>query len=244
MGAAGRGETAVLEREGQLSELDSLFRRAQDGRGAVAVLDGPAGEGKSTLLAATMERAENAGLCVRNARGGELEREFPFGVMRQLFEPVLVRAEAEQRAELLDGAAAPAQWALGLESAEAGPSFAEGPAVLHAFYWLTVNLSASAPLVLAVDDAHWADVSSLRALDYIARRISDLPAALVVAVRPDEPGTPEHVLGPLLSTPGAVRARLRPLGAESVAQIVHSRIPEADEATCRAAHEATAGNPL
>src|SRR5262249_18997850 len=87
------------------------------------------------------------------------------GVAALRDEPVLARAGATRGAELLDGAAAPAQQALGLESPDPGAVVAEGPAVLHALYWLTVNLAAGRPLVLAVDDAHWADVSSLRALD-------------------------------------------------------------------------------
>lgn len=244
IGTAGRGGTVVLERDGELAELDSVFAHARDGHGSVAVLEGPAGEGKSTLLAAAAERAQAAGLSVLRARGGELEREFPFGVMRQLFELGMARADATRRSALLAGAAAPAQQALGLGAPEAEASMAEGPAVLHALYWLVVNLCASGPLLLAVDDAHWADVSSLRALDYIARRIADLPVALVVTLRPDEPGAPAHVLGPLLAAPDALRERLRGLGPGSVAQIVRSRLPEADDATCRAAHEVTAGNPL
>jgi DNA-binding CsgD family transcriptional regulator len=244
MGIAGRAGAVVFEREAELAELGSVFIRARGGQGCVAVLEGPAGEGKSTLLTVAAGRAQATGLSVLSARGGELEREFPFGVMRQLFEPVLTRASAIRRAELIDGAAAPAQQALGLEPPGPTAGMAEGPAVLHALYWLTVNLAASGPLVLAVDDAHWADVSSLRALDYIARRIADLPAALVVTLRPDEPDAPAHVLAPLLAAPGAVHERLRPLGRESVAQIVRGRIPEADDETCRAVHEATAGNPL
>lgn len=243
-GIAGRAVAVVLERESELAELGSVFTRARGGQGCVALLEGPAGEGKSTLLTVAAGRARADGLSVLSARGGQLEREFPFGVMRQLFEPVLARASATRRAELLDGAAAPAQQALGLEAPDAGAGIADGPAVLHALYWLTVNLAAGGPLVLAVDDAHWADVSSLRALDYIARRIADLPAALVVTLRPDEPDAPAHVLEPLLAAPGAVHERLRPLSRESVAQIVRGRIPEADDATCRAVHEATAGNPL
>ena len=244
MGTAGRGETVMLEREGELAELDSVFARARDGQGSVAVLEGPAGEGKSTLLAVAAERAQAAGLSVLSARGGELEREFPFGVMRQFFELSLARADAARRSVLLAGAAAPAQQALGLGAPEAEAGIAEGSAVLHALYWLVVNVSASGPLLLAIDDAHWADVSSLRALDYIARRVADLPVALVITLRPDEPDAPAHVLGPLLAAPNAVRERLRPLGPGSVALIVRRCLPEADDATCRAAHKVTAGNPL
>ena len=66
-------------------------------------------------------------------------------------------------------------------------------------------------MMLAVDDLHWADPSSVHALAYLARRIADLPVALVVALRPDEPGAPATLLDALRAEPAAVRiAAARP----------------------------------
>ncbi len=234
----------MLERETELAQLDSVFESAREGHGRIALLEGPAGEGKSTLLAAAAARAGAAGLTVLSARGSELEREFPFGVMRQLFEPVLASADAKRRSALLGGAAVPAGRALGLNGGEGAEPVAEGPAALNAVYWLAVNLAAESPLVLAVDDVHWADASSLRALDFVARRIGDLRLALFAALRPAEPSAPAHLLEQLVTTPGAARVMLRPLGRESVARIVRGRLPQSDDAACETAHAATAGNPL
>jgi DNA-binding NarL/FixJ family response regulator len=236
-------QAAVLERETELAELDSAFRDAKDRHGRVVVLEGPAGEGKSTLLATACASASDAGLSVLRARGGELEQEFPFGVMRQLFEPVLAGADEARRAVLLDGAASAAARALGLEPEDPGP-VEPGAGTFHSLYWLTANVAEEAPAVLAVDDAHWADASSLRALDFLARRLADLPVALVVALRPDEPDAPAELLDELTSTPEARRLAVRPLGLESVTRIVRSRRPGADEEACEAAHKATAGNPF
>ena len=244
MNAMRQTESAVLEREAELSELDSAFDHARTGHGQLALLEGPAGEGKSTLLAAASSRAQAAGLTVLTARGGEPEREFPFGVMRQLFEPVLAAADPGRRELLLGGAAAPAARALGVERQEGVEPVAEGPAALNAIYWLTANLASEGPVALAVDDVHWADASSLRALDFLARRVGDLPVALLAALRPSEPAAPAHLLDALGATPAAVRVALRPLGRESVARIVRSRLPGSDDATCEAALAATAGNPL
>ena len=58
---------------------------------------------------------------------------------------------------------------------------------LHGLYWLTANLAAEQPLLILVDDAHWADPPSLRWLAYLAQRLDGLPAALIVAARPGEP---------------------------------------------------------
>jgi predicted ATPase len=71
----------LLERERELAELDALIAEATDGRGGCAVVEGPAGIGKSALLAQARSRADG-GMAVVSARGSELEREFPFGVVR------------------------------------------------------------------------------------------------------------------------------------------------------------------
>ena len=60
-------------------------------------------------------------------------------------------------------------------------------AVLHGLYWLCANLAQRGPVLLAVDDAHWADAPSLRFLAYLARRIDDLPVVVVCAQPPGRP---------------------------------------------------------
>ena len=50
---------------------------------------------------------------------------------------------------------------------------------LHGLYWLCANLAADAPLLVCVDDAQWADEPSLSFLGFLARRLEDLPVALV-----------------------------------------------------------------
>ena len=64
-----------------------------------------------------------------------------------------------------------------------------GFAVLHGLYWLRVNLADHAPLLLAVDDAHWADEASLRWLAYRAPRLDGPNVSLIAALRPDEPAS-------------------------------------------------------
>ncbi len=206
------------------------------------MLEGAAGAGKSALIAATVQNAAESGLRVIGARGGELERDHPFGVIRQLYQPVITSATPVQRAQLLAGAAAPAAWVLGMNNGETG-IHAAGFASMHAIYWLTAQLAAASPVVLTVDDAHWADASSLRALDYLARRIVDLPAALIVAFRPDEPGSRMDLLDELRNA-AEDRVSLPALRPASVARIVREQIPDASDEICDACQAATAGNPL
>ena len=70
----------MLERVRQLGTLQELVRRADDADAVVALIEGPAGIGKSRLLAAAREMAGAAGFRVLTARGSDLEQEFAFGV--------------------------------------------------------------------------------------------------------------------------------------------------------------------
>ena len=115
-----------------------------------------------------------------------------FGVVRQLFEPVLLEAAEAERADVLQGAAGIASGLLGLPEAclavarprQCLPSFA----VLHGLYWLSANLAAQGPLCLIVDDAQWADAPSLRYLAFLLTRLEEHSIALLVATRPREAG--------------------------------------------------------
>ena len=232
----------LAERELELEQLERLLAHARDGSGGAVVFAGPAGIGKSSLLAAARAAAEPE-LRVLSARGGELERELPFGVVRQLLEQVVVGAGADERELLLAGAAALAKPVLFAADPGAGaePSFS----ALHGLYWLTINLADSGPLLVTVDDAHWADVASLRWLLYLARRLAGVPLALVIATRPASSGPAQQLLDELLVMPEV--AILRPGGLSERAsaglamQLLETEPEPSFVTACR---EATGGNPF
>src|SRR5262245_55055028 len=95
------GTTLLLEREAQVAALAAAAGVGRSGRGRLVVSEGGAGIGKTRLLAAGRARAAAAGMRVLTARGGELEGEFAFGIVRQLFEPLVASAPPTLRAELL-----------------------------------------------------------------------------------------------------------------------------------------------
>src|SRR6266540_2800424 len=107
----------LLERIEELARIESALAEARSGRGTFVVVEGPAGIGKTALLAATRTAAADGGMRVLRSRGTELEREFAFGVVRQLFEPPLADASEDERADLLEGAAGVAAGLLGLPGA-------------------------------------------------------------------------------------------------------------------------------
>lgn len=236
--SADRPVHLLLERDQELADLRALLESARAGRGKVAVVEGPPGIGKSRLLEAVREAAE--GFTVVRARGGELERDFPWGVVRQLFEAPVTLADADRRAELLAGAAATAAEPLGLigsASSPAAPTFA----ALHGLYWLTVNLTGSGPVLLCVDDAHWADSPSLRFLTYLAARVNELPVLVLAGQRPNEPGPSRDVA---TEVPDAAVVSPGELSEAAVATLVSERLGPPDPRFAAACHRATRGNPF
>src|SRR4051812_19858808 len=96
----------LLERDGELASIESLIDEAADGRARLALVEGPAGIGKTTLMTEARRLAAEAGMRTLTAGGWELERQSPFGVVRQLFEPLLI--DPKTRKQALSGSAATA----------------------------------------------------------------------------------------------------------------------------------------
>ncbi|MEA2442559.1 MAG: hypothetical protein QOH76_3983 [Thermoleophilaceae bacterium] len=235
----------IVERDNEVTLLGMLLGDAIAGEGRVALIEGPAGIGKTRLLAEARAQAPTYGMTTLSARGSELEREFPFGVARQLFETAL--ADPARRERLFTGAAAPARAVFESPAATTPP---EGPgdasfAALHALFWLAVNLTAEGPLLLAIDDLHWVDRPSLRFVAYLTRRLEGLPVAIATTLRTGEPPTDAALIAEIIQDPATAPVRPRPLTEAAVAEMVRERLGEHADATfCSACHRATVGNPL
>ncbi|OSC61020.1 hypothetical protein B5181_29065, partial [Streptomyces sp. 4F] len=148
--------------------------------GTLLVARGEAGLGKTALLAETRRIAEARGCTVWSARGGETLRSVPFNVVRQLLQPALVSMLPEEAREYLGdwyGIAGPA---LGI--ADPGERQADPQGVCDGLVAAVRRLARREwPLVLLIDDAHWADQETLRWLAALAERLDETSALVVVA---------------------------------------------------------------
>ncbi len=244
---SGRGEAPILgakrgliEREAELAALSAgLGDAAAAGQGGVLLITGPPGIGKTSLLAAARAEGLGRGFTVLGARGAPLERDLPNAIVRALFERV-----ARSDASLYRGFAGLARPLF--EPLRPDGSRASVPApeeLVHAIYWMVVNLASERPLALIVDDAHDGDDASLATLAYLAARMDGLAALLVVAARPVSPAAGElaaigEAAGPAgrLEPPGLTRE-----GASSVLEGHLGARPSA--ALSRACFNASEGNP-
>ena len=230
----------LLERGDELATVRRALDAAEGGAGRLLLVEGEAGAGKTALLAAAAGLGAEREMLVLRARGGEHERDFAYGVARQLFEPIL--ADEARRAELLQGttAAVAPIFSPGSPRSESGPF-----AVQHGLYWLVADLAEAAPLLLLVDDAQWADLATLRALVYIARRLEGLPVALAVAIRTGETGPADPLLDELRREPGATPIVPEPLTEAAASALAGSELGESPTSKFSAAcHRVSSGNPF
>ncbi|MFE2313648.1 ATP-binding protein [Streptomyces sp. NPDC059441] len=257
MGQRGvRSRRTLFEREGELAAADEalndLTGLREDGteapgrpRGALLAFAGRAGIGKTTLLAEVRRRAAAQGCTVLSARGGDQEQGVAFHVARQLLQPQFAgSAEAEIRAQLGSWYAIVGP-ALGLCAPSEGAA-PDQQGLRDGLDWVLTHLAVQrAPMVLVLDDAHWADPESLSWLAAFAPRAEELPLLLVVAYRPDE--LPDHAEA-FRSLPGRAGQRpldLEPLSAAAVAGLVREDLgTRADDVFCRECWAVTAGNPF
>ena len=223
--AGARRLTPVVGREHELARLADAWEQVESGQGGIAHVTGPAGIGKSRLVHALVERLGEQVVAVQTWQCSAHHRSTSlYPVMRFLerllgFETV---ETAEDRLTALEEAVVEA----GLDPVEAVPLLADllsvahipdsaGPTLtpleartarLHILESLLVTNPARHPLLLVVEDLHWADPTTVELLARILRRLRGIPVLCVLTFRPEfEPpwrtGHPalEIELGPLTS---------------------------------------------
>jgi DNA-binding SARP family transcriptional activator len=232
-GASSARSGDLVEREDELQAVADALTRVKSGAGGVVLIEGPAGIGKTALLDELRVHAEARDLLVLVARGGLLEREFAFGVVRQLLEPVADPT-------LMVGPAAAARVVLSDAGSVEG-SFL----ILNALFRVVQAAAGSSPLALCIDDLQWSDPASLRFIAYLARRVASLPILIAATVRTGEPDADEALLGELAQEPVTLALNPRPLSRDATQRLISQLLgQEPEPAFTAACQEVTAGNPL
>src|SRR3954451_23226598 len=163
---------AFRGRSSERELLDRLLENARVGQGAVMVIRGEAGVGKTALLHYCARQA--AGFRVATIAGVESEMELPFAGLHQLCAPMLGRLGALPQPQ-----EAALSVALGQSSGPAPDRFLVALAALS----LLAEVAVERPLLCLVDDAQWLDRASGQVLGFVARRLLAESVAIVFAVR-------------------------------------------------------------
>ncbi|MEV4421464.1 AAA family ATPase [Patulibacter sp. NPDC049589] len=224
----------LLDRDAETALLRAAVDDAVAGTGRLVVIEGPAGIGKSRLLQQAAELARSRVPTILHGAGDELRRTRALGLVRGLRDdagapafPDLDAGDPAADVAAPDGGAAAVHGVLGALRALTGPDGRD-------------------PVLLVLDDLHWADAGSLRVLDELAGGLATLPLAVVVATRPREPGAFHDLLDRLRARAGAGYVRPAPLSASAVGVMAAEALPSgrATPQAIRALAQRSGGNPF
>jgi DNA-binding CsgD family transcriptional regulator len=225
----------LVGRDGELGLIEAFVRDAAK-RGGALLLSGDAGVGKSVLLDGAAARALRAGTTVLRAECAQFETGVSFSLLSQLLLPVLgatgETADRGAMTRLNPVHAAALRRVLGWSD---GP--ADGPLVLsNAAVGLIREAAADRPVLIVLDDLHWADPASATVLGFVARRLSGLRAGLIGAMRPGDDS--------FFDRAGLPTLEIGPLDQAASATLLTSRFPELAPGVRRRLLAEARGNPL
>ncbi|MFE5035791.1 ATP-binding protein [Streptomyces sp. NPDC056683] len=237
----------LWEREEEIAavtEALDLLCADRSTAGNLLVIRGEAGLGKTALLAETRRIAERRGCTVWSTRGVETLRSVPFHVVRQLLQPALVSLLPEEAREYLGDWYEIAGPALGIT--DPGDRQADPQGVCDGLVAAVRRLAKRDwPLVLLIDDAHWADQETLAWLAAFAERLDDLSVLVLVARRPGEvSGDGARHLDAVAAAAGRPVRTISALTPDATAGLTRATLGEhADAPFCREVWAVTGGNP-
>jgi DNA-binding CsgD family transcriptional regulator len=218
------GAAVLWEREVASAAIGALLERTAAGTAGALFINGDPGLGKTALVDGACRLAAGRGFLVGVGRGDPMETALPFGLLNQAF------GELGRGAIVQDTG-----------SEVAGPD-ARGAQFYGALRWL--GRLGAAPVLIALDDLHWADADSLSLLSFLCRRLASLKVAVIGALR-SWPAEADGLAARLAVDGWADTQRLAPLGAVSAGALLAARLGRqvpADEA--ERAWGVSAGNPL
>lgn len=215
----------LVGRAAECAKIGDLIAGARAGRSSVLVLHGEPGIGKTTLLEHAVRAAAPAAIV--EARGVEAETAIPFAGLADLLKPLLGTVESIPPPQ-----AAALRGALALDAPVPGDPFT----VSAAFLSVLGAAAEEGPLLVVVDDAHWLDEESQRAVLFAARRLEAEGVVLLLAVR-DAPAT-------AFLTSGLPTFRIQPLDERAGRELLERSGVDLDPHVVEAIVGTAGGNPL
>jgi tetratricopeptide (TPR) repeat protein len=239
------GSTRVVGRVPEIDSFDRLLDGLDRGCPGAIELSGEPGIGKTRLLREVAARAEARGHLVLYGSASELEHDLPFSVFVDALDEYLAGLEPNRLAVLEDQVQAELAHVFPSLSALAGD---HEVALQHERYRshravreLLERLSRPTPLVLVLDDVHWADSASVELLGALLRRPPTTAVLIAVAVRPRQ--TPERLSAALERAHRQGSLDRIELGALSPAE-ARAFLGALDPAQAAALYEECGGNPF
>jgi ATP/maltotriose-dependent transcriptional regulator MalT len=236
----------LVGRGDELGSLERILDELSRGHPGAVEVAGEPGIGKSRLLMELAARAEARGHLVLSGAAAELERDLPFSVFVDALDQYVAGIEPNRLAELDGqiqaelGHVFPSLWALS-GTREVAPQ-QERYHSHRAVRRLVELLAQSKPLVLMLDDFHWADSGSVELLGALLRRPPAAPVLLALALRPRQ--TPER-LGAALERAHRAAALTRiEVGALTPDEARELLGRSVDEASVAALYQESGGNPF
>jgi ATP/maltotriose-dependent transcriptional regulator MalT len=236
--------SALVGRARELAELEGALDQLAAGESWCVQIIGEPGIGKSRLLAELCRHGEDRGYLVLTGRAAEFERDIPFGLMVDALndyfgslEPAVFRALDEDVPREL-AAVFPA-FPREPDSAASGGEGAERYRLHYAVRAVLERLASRQPVLLALDDVHWADAASVEMLSHLLRRFRG-PGLMAVAYRQ----APSRLVAALDGAARAGRAsRLEPalLTLEEAGSLIGSGV---DESALVMLYRESGGNPF
>jgi DNA-binding CsgD family transcriptional regulator len=222
----------LMERDEWQDELAASFAGLLPP--SAVIIEGEPGLGKTAFLNAACHVAREAGHDVLYARGGALEAESPFGIVRQLFQPLEATLSPSER-EMC------ANVTTSLSDVRRPVPFE----VIHDLYLNLAHFASIRPIVIAIDDLQWSDYESLVWVQYVARRLESGRISFIGSSTCRVAGTALAAVDNIIAEPSTRVFSLRPLSVDSVTKLVSRQLNiDSEESFARACHTITGGNPF
>ena len=219
----------LVGRRSEVAAVRSLVDRFADGRGGVLLVEGEAGIGKTRLALEAVGLAERRGATVLRGVAADVDRTQPFRAVAEALGAVRGSRDERRRA---------------IADRLVSDASAAGFRIREACVDLVEQLALQAPVLLVLEDAHWADPSSLDVLRLLASSTNDLPLGILVTLRPTPRRAELQGFLDAVAAEGHDSLALPPLDAAAQRQLATEAVGGSLDAGLEQQLAKTAGNPL